>query len=90
LLFGMLIHSKEWKLCLEDLDGTVELDFSQLVLPAFFFLAGQATRMPSLTTFSEPGSTERRAFHRRLIRARGGRLHGECDIQRDRGRAPAL
>lgn len=31
LLFGMLIHSKEGKLCLEDLDGVVELDFSQLV-----------------------------------------------------------
>jgi DNA polymerase epsilon subunit 2 len=31
LLFGMLVHSKEGKLCLEDLDGVVELDFSQLV-----------------------------------------------------------
>lgn len=31
LLFGMLVHSKEGKLCLEDDDGTVELDFSQLV-----------------------------------------------------------
>jgi hypothetical protein len=27
----MLVHSKEGKLCLEDLDGVVELDFSQLV-----------------------------------------------------------
>jgi hypothetical protein len=27
----MLIHSKEGKLCLEDLEGVVELDFSQLV-----------------------------------------------------------
>jgi DNA polymerase epsilon subunit 2 len=31
LLFGMLVHSKVGKLCLEDLDGVVELDFSQLV-----------------------------------------------------------
>lgn len=31
LLFGMLTHSKEGKLCLEDEDGFVELDFSQLV-----------------------------------------------------------
>jgi DNA polymerase epsilon subunit 2 len=36
LLFGMLIHSKEGKLCLEDLDGVVELDFSQLVTSDFF------------------------------------------------------
>jgi DNA polymerase epsilon subunit 2 len=27
----MLTHSKEGKLCLEDEDGAVELDFSQLV-----------------------------------------------------------
>ncbi len=31
LLLGMLSHSKEGKLCLEDEDGPVELDFSQLV-----------------------------------------------------------
>jgi hypothetical protein len=31
LLFGMLAHNKEGKLCLEDQDGSVELDFSQLV-----------------------------------------------------------
>jgi DNA polymerase epsilon subunit 2 len=31
LLFGMLAHNKEGKLCLEDQDGAVELDFSQLV-----------------------------------------------------------
>lgn len=31
LLFGMLAHSMEGKLCLEDQDGSVELDFSQLV-----------------------------------------------------------
>jgi hypothetical protein len=31
LLFGMLSHSKEGKLCLEDEDGPVELDFSHLV-----------------------------------------------------------
>jgi DNA polymerase epsilon subunit 2 len=36
LLFGMLVHSKEGKLCLEDLDGVVELDFSQLVRAHFF------------------------------------------------------
>lgn len=31
LLFGMLAHSKEGKLCLEDHEGSVQLDFSQLV-----------------------------------------------------------
>ena len=31
LLFGMLGHSKEGKLCLEDHEGSVQLDFSQLV-----------------------------------------------------------
>ena len=82
----MLIHSKEGKLCLEDLDGTVELDFSQLVWPIFFSVPPKL----SLTTFSKLGSTERRSLHRRLIRARGGRLHGGCDIQRDRDWAPAL
>ncbi|KAL7282368.1 hypothetical protein ACG7TL_003838 [Trametes sanguinea] len=34
LLFGMLTHSKEGKLCLEDQDGLVELDFSQLDVPS--------------------------------------------------------
>ncbi|PCH41097.1 DNA polymerase epsilon subunit B [Wolfiporia cocos MD-104 SS10] len=34
LLFGMLSHSKEGKLCLEDQDGSVELDFSQLDQPS--------------------------------------------------------
>ncbi|KAI0832362.1 epsilon DNA polymerase [Trametes gibbosa] len=34
LLFGMLTHSKEGKLCLEDQDGLVELDFSQLDQPS--------------------------------------------------------
>ncbi|TFK55960.1 DNA polymerase epsilon subunit B [Heliocybe sulcata] len=34
LLFGMLTHSKEGKLCLEDEDGVVELDFSQLDQPS--------------------------------------------------------
>ncbi|KAK7695908.1 hypothetical protein QCA50_000547 [Cerrena zonata] len=34
LLFGMLSHSKEGKLCLEDDDGRVELDFSQLDQPS--------------------------------------------------------
>ncbi|KAI0251432.1 epsilon DNA polymerase [Lactifluus subvellereus] len=34
LIFGMLIHSKEGKLCLEDLDGVVELDFSLLDQPS--------------------------------------------------------
>ncbi|KAI0921834.1 hypothetical protein AcV5_000679 [Taiwanofungus camphoratus] len=34
LLFGMLSHSKEGKLCLEDQDGAVELDFSQLDQPS--------------------------------------------------------
>ncbi|KAI0081719.1 epsilon DNA polymerase [Panus rudis PR-1116 ss-1] len=34
LLFGMLAHSKEGKICLEDEDGLVELDFSQLDQPS--------------------------------------------------------
>ncbi|KAH9951642.1 epsilon DNA polymerase [Amylocystis lapponica] len=34
LLFGMLSHSKEGKLCLEDQDGSVELDFSKLDQPS--------------------------------------------------------
>lgn len=33
LLLGMLAHNKEGKLCIEDADGTVELDFSKLVSP---------------------------------------------------------
>lgn len=33
LLFGQLGYSKEGKLCLEDSDGRVELDLSQLVSP---------------------------------------------------------
>lgn len=31
LLLGMLAYNKEGKLCLEDADGSVELDFSTLV-----------------------------------------------------------
>jgi hypothetical protein len=31
LLLGMLARSKEGRLCLEDADGSVELDFSKLV-----------------------------------------------------------
>ncbi|KZT20388.1 DNA polymerase epsilon subunit B [Neolentinus lepideus HHB14362 ss-1] len=34
LLFGMLTHSKEGRLCLEDEDGAVELDFSKLDQPS--------------------------------------------------------
>ncbi|KAM5540454.1 hypothetical protein V8D89_005912 [Ganoderma adspersum] len=34
LLFGMLMHSKEGKLCLEDQDGFIELNFSQLDQPS--------------------------------------------------------
>ncbi|KDQ64598.1 hypothetical protein JAAARDRAFT_145515 [Jaapia argillacea MUCL 33604] len=34
LLFGMLTHNKEGKLCLEDQDGFVELDFSSLDQPS--------------------------------------------------------
>ncbi|KAK7061812.1 DNA polymerase epsilon subunit [Favolaschia claudopus] len=33
LLLGMLSHSKEGKLCIEDADGSVELDFSKLDEP---------------------------------------------------------
>lgn len=32
LLLGMLAHNKEGKLCIEDADGSVELDFSKLVM----------------------------------------------------------
>lgn len=31
LLFGMLTHNKEGKMCLEDADGNVVLDYSSLV-----------------------------------------------------------
>ncbi|TFY82947.1 hypothetical protein EWM64_g1062 [Hericium alpestre] len=34
LLFGMLSHSKEGKLCIEDQDGVVELDFTLLDQPS--------------------------------------------------------
>ncbi|KLO18036.1 epsilon DNA polymerase [Schizopora paradoxa] len=34
LLFGLLCYSKEGKLCLEDSDGKVELDFSQMGIPS--------------------------------------------------------
>ncbi|KAI0058985.1 DNA polymerase epsilon, subunit B [Artomyces pyxidatus] len=34
LLFGMLAHSKEGKLCLEDQDGIVELDVTELDTPS--------------------------------------------------------
>jgi hypothetical protein len=65
LLFGMLIHSKEGKLCLEDLDGVVELDFLQLVrsgfLPYFRNLCDEMAL--NLPFFLELGSTERRALH---------------------------
>ena len=40
----MLVHSKEGKLCLEDLDGVVELDFSQLVGSSKFALASKQRR----------------------------------------------
>lgn len=33
LLLGMLAHNKEGKLCVEDCDGSVELDLSKLVSP---------------------------------------------------------
>lgn len=35
----MLTHSKEGKLCLEDEDGSVELDFSQLVCTLSYSVA---------------------------------------------------
>lgn len=38
LLYGMLAHNKEGKLCLEDDDGTVELELSELV--RFYLLHG--------------------------------------------------
>jgi DNA polymerase epsilon subunit 2 len=31
LLLGMLAHNKEGKLCVEDADGSVELDLSKMV-----------------------------------------------------------
>ena len=75
LLFGMLIHSKEGKLCLEDLDGVVELDFSQLVRIFFRFYLLALTR--TFWKLYELGPTERRAVYRGLICPRGGRLHRE-------------
>jgi len=38
LLLGMLSHNKEGKMCLEDADGSVVLDYSTLV--RFFHLYG--------------------------------------------------
>ncbi|KAI5124943.1 hypothetical protein M0805_007370 [Coniferiporia weirii] len=41
LLFGLLGYSKEGKLCLEDTEGKIELDFSQLGIPSEgFFTEG--------------------------------------------------
>ncbi|KAL5530699.1 DPB2 [Sanghuangporus sanghuang] len=41
LLFGLLCYSKEGKLCLEDAEGKVELDFSQMEIPSEgFFTEG--------------------------------------------------
>lgn len=37
LLLGMLSHNKEGKLCVEDADGSVELDLSKLVSQKFLF-----------------------------------------------------
>ncbi|OCH92936.1 hypothetical protein OBBRIDRAFT_802282 [Obba rivulosa] len=57
LLLGMLTYSKEGKLCLEDQDGSVELDFSQLVGPinmyASFVFTTTDKDQPSEGLFTE-------------------------------------
>lgn len=40
LLLGMLAHNKEGKLCVEDADGSVELDLSKLVSPNYTGITG--------------------------------------------------
>ena len=68
LLLGMLAHNKEGKLCLEDQDGSVELDFSQLV--------SKKLRNPGMSThLYSTGSTERRVVHGRMLRPGRRRLH---------------
>ena len=59
LLFGMLAHTKEGNICLEDQDGFVELDFSQLV--------GIGAKIITLyfPNSLHPGPAERRLFYRR-------------------------
>jgi hypothetical protein len=37
MLFGMLTHSPDGKLCLEDLEGRVELDIRNTVWACFFY-----------------------------------------------------
>ena len=71
LLFGMLIHSKEGKLCLEDLEGVVELDFSQLVRDSVHALR-RSVEFDAPFCANQTGSTERRPVHGRLVCARGG------------------
>ena len=90
LLFGMLIHSKEGKLCLEDLDGVVELDFSQLVRDSLHIRTLCCSNLTLRFGANQPGSTERRAVHGRVVGTRGRRLHRKRDVERDRDRAPAL
>ncbi|PAV20866.1 epsilon DNA polymerase [Pyrrhoderma noxium] len=60
LLFGLLGYSKEGRLCLEDTDGKVELDFSQLDIPSegfftegcFALVEGDYTEEETLTVIA--------------------------------------
>ncbi|EJD01129.1 epsilon DNA polymerase [Fomitiporia mediterranea MF3/22] len=60
LLFGLLGYSKEGKLCLEDTEGKVELDFSQLDIPSegfftegcFALVEGDYTEEETLTVIA--------------------------------------
>jgi DNA polymerase epsilon subunit 2 len=53
LLLGMLAHSKEGKLCIEDADGSVELDFSKLVSKNHFITCSVRSEIKTLQ--DEPG-----------------------------------
>ncbi|KAJ7638909.1 DNA polymerase alpha/epsilon subunit B-domain-containing protein [Roridomyces roridus] len=76
LLLGMLAHSKEGKLCIEDADGSVELDFSKLDGPgdglftegSFALVEGQYTEEGALEIIAigqppcEPRETARSIY----------------------------
>lgn len=63
----MLAHSKEGKLCLEDADGSVELDFSKLVSDYLLLLHFSLTE-----TEGKIGRTGRRTIYGGLFRTGGG------------------
>lgn len=58
LLLGMLTHNKEGKLCVEDADGSVELDLSKLV--SLSYCIGLSLRPVT-------GRTGRRTLHGRVF-----------------------